>query len=57
LAVFTETFNQSKLQKNAYVQKFSFLKEDGSVFTNADVKEKVYVVEYFLLLVQVFAQR
>lgn len=47
LAVFTETFNQSKLQKNAYVQKFSFLKEDGSVFTNADVKEKVYVVEYF----------
>ncbi len=47
LYAFTDTFNQSRLQKRANVQSFSFIKEDGSVFTNADVKGKVYVVDYF----------
>lgn len=47
LYAFTDTFNQSRLQKRANVQSFSFIKEDGSVFTNVDVKGKVYVVDYF----------
>lgn len=47
LALFTDTFNQTRLQKRANVQAFAFLKEDGSTFTNADVKGKVYVTEYF----------
>lgn len=47
LYAFTDTFNQSRLEKKAYVQPFSFKKEDGSTFTNANTSGKVYVVEYF----------
>jgi protein SCO1/2 len=47
LYAFTDTFNQSRLEKKAYVQPFAFKKEDGSTFTNANTAGKVYVVEYF----------
>lgn len=47
LYLFTDTFNQSSLQNRGNVQAFAFDKEDGSVFTNEDIKGKVSVVEYF----------
>lgn len=47
LYFFTDTFNQTRLPKRAFVQPFNFLKEDGSRFTNEDVKGKVYVANYF----------
>lgn len=52
LYFFTDTFNQSKLAKRAYVQAFNFTKEDGTSFTNEDVKGKVYVTEYFFTTCQ-----
>ena len=47
LAAFTDTFNQSRLEKRAAVQQFNFLKEDGTHFNNQDIQGKVCVVEYF----------
>ncbi len=44
---YTDTFNQSSLLRRGQVQAFAFDKEDGTVFTNADMKGKVCVVEYF----------
>lgn len=52
LYFFTDTFNQSKLAKRAYVQAFNFVKEDATSFTNEDVKGKVYVTEYFFTTCQ-----
>jgi protein SCO1/2 len=47
LYLFTDTFNQSRLDKRSVVQPFAFIKEDGSIFTNAEMKGKVCVVNYF----------
>jgi len=47
LAKFTDTFNQSSLLKRGQVQTFAFNKEDGTIFTNEEMKGKVCVVEYF----------
>ncbi|MBX2932216.1 MAG: SCO family protein [Chitinophagaceae bacterium] len=44
---FTDTFHQKKLKERSYVHEFSFYKEDGSIFTNANMQGKVCVVEYF----------
>lgn len=44
---FTDTFNQSSLVRRGQVQAFAFNKEDGSVFTNDEMKGKVCVIEYF----------
>jgi protein SCO1/2 len=44
---YTAVFNQSRLPKRNTVQAFSFWKENGSKFTNANMQGKVCVVEYF----------
>lgn len=47
LYLFTDTFNQKRLKERSIVREFAFYKEDGSIFTNANMQGKVCVVEYF----------
>ena len=47
---YTDTFNQSPLGKRGNVQPFAFAAQDGSTFTNADMKGKVCVVNYFFTI-------
>ncbi|HMZ45269.1 MAG TPA: SCO family protein [Chitinophagaceae bacterium] len=47
LYLFTDTFNQSRLVNRSVVKPFTFYKEDGSLFTKADMAGKVCVVEFF----------
>ncbi len=47
LSKYTPMFSQSKLAKRGSVQAFSFVDQDGKVFSNANMIGKVCVIEYF----------
>ncbi|MBS1628217.1 MAG: SCO family protein [Bacteroidetes bacterium] len=43
----TDFFNKSSLPKRSRIESFSFLNQDGNVFTNTNMQGKVCVVNYF----------
>jgi len=47
LVIFIPEFGKSKLPPISYVQPFSFINQDGDLYTEKNVAGKVYVVNYF----------